>query len=78
MYLCEAISKRTLELCNIHKYTPNKLAELSGVPPSTMKDLINERVSSPSTVVIYKITNFLGISLRDFFDSDLFNNNFED
>ena len=35
MLFKQAVSTRILELCNQYNYTPNRLAELSAVPPST-------------------------------------------
>ena len=41
--LKEATSRRIIELCNKYGYTPNKLAEMSTVPPATFNDMINEK-----------------------------------
>ena len=30
----EAVSQRIFELCSMYNYTPNKLAELSAIPPT--------------------------------------------
>ena len=69
MLFKEAISTRILELC---KYTPNKLAEMSSIPPSTLRALINNQVDNPSSYIIYRICRTLKIDLKEFFDSDLF------
>lgn len=68
----EAISKRIYELCDKNKITPNKLAELSAVAPSTLQDMLSLKVSNPSSYVIHQICKTLKISEKDFFDSDLF------
>lgn len=73
MLFKEAISKRIYELCLLHDYTPNKLAELSSVPPSTLQDLLTCKVSNPSSYVIYRICKTLKINISEFYDSDLFN-----
>lgn len=70
----EAISKRIYELCTMYNYSPNKLAELSTIPPSTLRATLANKVDNPSITNIYKICKTLKISLKDFFDSDLFNN----
>lgn len=75
MLFKEAISKRILELCNIHNITPNKLAELSAIPSTTFNSLINNRVTNPSSYLIYKICKTLNIEIKDFFNSPLFTNN---
>lgn len=73
MLFKEAISKRIYELCMIYDYTPNKLAELSSVAPSTLQDMLTRKVSNPSSYVIYRICKTLNISIKEFYDSDLFN-----
>lgn len=73
MLFKEAISKRIYELCDINNITPNKLAELSAVAPSTLQDMLSLKVSNPSSYVIFQLCITLKISLKDFFDSDLFN-----
>ena len=55
MLFKEAISKRIIELCNKYNYSPNKLAEMSYIPPSTLRSLINNQVDNPSSLIIYKI-----------------------
>ncbi len=72
MLFKESISTRILELCNTYNYTPNKLAEMSSIPPSTLRALINNQVDNPSSYIIYRICRTLKIDLKEFFDSDLF------
>lgn len=69
-----AIIQRILELCDKNNITPNRLAELSAIPPTTMFNLINGNVSNPSAKNIYKICKVFKISLKDFYNTDLFNN----
>ena len=78
MQIKDAISQRVFELCDKYSYTPNKLAELSAVPPSTLRALLSCQVENPSSVVIYKICRTLKMELKDFYDSELFENDFED
>ena len=40
MLFKKAITLRILELCNKYNYTPNKLAELSAIAPSTLRALL--------------------------------------
>ncbi len=68
----EAVSKRIIELCTIYDYTPNRLAELSAVPPSTLRALIICTVDNPSSYVIFKICRTLKIEQQEFFNSSLF------
>ena len=63
---------RILELCNKYNYTPNKLAELSAIAPSTLRALLANNVDNPSSTIIFKICKTLKIELKDFYDSPLF------
>lgn len=79
MLFKEAVSKRIIELCNTHNITPNKLAELSTIPSTTFNSLINNKVTNPSSYLIYKICKTLNIEIYEFYKTPLFNkNNFED
>mgnify|MGYP005749908529 CR=1 FL=1 len=73
MLFKEAISLRILELCNKYNYTPNKLAELSAIAPTTLRSLLANKVDNPSSTLIFKICKTLKIDIKDFFDSPLFN-----
>ena len=72
MLFKEAVSKRILELCETNNFTPNRLAELSTVPPSTLRATLDNKVENPSSYVIYKICRTVRIDMKDFFDSNLF------
>ena len=72
MLFKEAISNRIIELCNKYNYSPNKLAEMSAIPPSTLRSLLSNSVENPSSTIIYKICKTLNITLKDFYDSELF------
>ena len=79
MFFKEAISLRIVELCKKHNnISPNRLAELSAVPSTTLNDILNNKVNNPSSLVLYKISKTLNISLKDFFDSELFDQSFDD
>ena len=74
MLFKEAVSERIYELCDKFKMTPNRLAELSTVPPTTLRSMLANNVTNTSSYVIYKICKVFKIELKDFFDSDLFIN----
>lgn len=74
MLFKKAVSLRINNLCSERNISINKLAEMSTVPPSTLRDIVNCNVSNPSSTVIYQVCKTLKISLKDFFDSDLFDN----
>ncbi len=68
----EAIAKRIQALCAERNRTINALANIAGIPPSTIYSMLNEKSKNPGVVSIQKICDGLGISLREFFDCDLF------
>lgn len=72
MLFKEAVSKRIYDLCDKYDYTPNKLAELSAIAPSTLRALLANNVDNPSSYIIYKICRTFKITLKDFYDSELF------
>lgn len=68
----EAVAKRILDLCNEKSLSVNALANICGLPPSTVYSMLNEKSKNPGVVSIKKICDGLEISVRDFFDCDLF------
>ena len=67
-----AVQKRIFELCQENRIAINKLAHLSGISPSTLKNLVYGRSKNPGVVTIKYLCDGLGITLIDFFDSELF------
>ena len=68
----EAVARRILELCTEHNIAINALANTSGVAPSTVYSMLNEKSKNPGVVSIKKLCDGLGISVREFFNSPLF------
>ena len=68
----EAVAKRILDLCDKQNITVNALASISGVSPSTIYSMLNEKSKNPGIVSLKKLCDGLDISIREFFDSDLF------
>ena len=68
----EAVARRILELCAEHNIALNALANTSGVAPSTVYSMLNEKSKNPGVVSIKKLCDGLGISVREFFNSPLF------
>ena len=68
----EAVAKRILTLCKEKGITINGLANVSGIPPSTIYSMLNEKSKNPGIVSLKKMCDGLEISLREFFNSDLF------
>lgn len=70
--VCQAIAERFLQLCKEKNTNPNKLAQWSGVPPSTLKSILYGTSKNPGAVTIKKLCDGLGISMAEFFDCELF------
>ena len=68
----EAIAKRIIQLCEERNMAINALANVSGVSPSTVYSMLNEKSQNPGAVSIKKLCDGLEISLREFFDSPIF------
>ena len=73
MTLLEATCSRIKELCKEHNMNINQLAIASGLNPSTIRSVFKVISKSPSSETIYYICIGFGISLKDFYDSNLFN-----
>ncbi len=70
----QTVAYRIRELCRERGITPNALSYLAAVPQSTIKSILNGESRNPGIVTIKKLCDGLDISVRDFFDSDLFHN----
>ena len=68
----EAIANRIIQLCNERNIAINELANLSGVAPSTVYSLLNEKSQNPGAVTIKKLCDGLEITLREFFNTSEF------
>ena len=70
----EAVAERIKELCQERKLAVNALANRCGVPPSTFYSILNTKSKNPGVITIQKLCDGLEISVREFFDSELFEN----
>ncbi len=70
----QAVAKRILELCDERKIAINALANLSGVSPSTVYSMLNEKSQNPGVVSLKKLCDGFEITLREFFNSPIFEN----
>lgn len=66
--------KRIEELCEINNMNINKLGTRAGVNPSTIRSIMKKRCDSPKAETVHYICIGFGISLKDFYDSELFDN----
>ncbi len=67
-----AVANRIIELCNQKNIAINALANMAGISPSTLYSVLNEKSQNPGIVTIKKLCDGLDISLREFFDDDIF------
>ena len=72
MTLGDAVISRILELCEERKLSVNKLCNISGVTQSTVNNIISGRNNSTTISTIKKLCDGFGISITEFFDSELF------
>ncbi len=74
MKLHEAVGKRILEYCKVRNISPNKLCTMSGIIQSTVNSIFSGRSKNPKLATIQYLCFGLGITLKEFFDSPLFDN----
>ncbi|MBE6933084.1 MAG: helix-turn-helix transcriptional regulator [Ruminococcaceae bacterium] len=72
MQLNEAVSKRITELLNEQHMTNYQLHMKSGLPKSTIGNLVNCTYDSVKLRVIHEVCQGFGISITEFFNSPLF------
>lgn len=68
----EAVSQRLAELLEQNKMTQYQLFIRSGVPKSTIGNVVNCAYDSVKLRVLHELCQGLGISLNEFFQSPLF------
>ena len=68
----EAVARRILDLYEERHIAINALATVSGVSPSTIYSMLNEKSKNPGVVSIKKLCDGLDISVREFFNCELF------
>lgn len=68
----EAIANRILQLCEERDIAVNELASMSGVSPSTVYSILNEKSQNPGAVTIKKLCDGLEITLGEFFSTPEF------
>lgn len=75
----EAVAKRIVELCDERGMTVNAVANVAGISPSTIYSMLNYKSKNPGIVSLHNICYGLNITLREFFNSDIFDDiEFED
>ena len=72
MTISDAVALRIEEILNEHKMTQYKLSQLSGVSQATISDIRLKKNKSVNLRVIYELMDGINMSLKDFFNSPLF------
>ena len=68
----EAIANRIIQLCNERNIAINELSNISGISPSTVYSILNEKSQNPGAVTIKKLCDGLDITLGEFFSTPEF------
>ena len=68
----QAVAIRIQELCKERGITVNTLANMAGTSPSTIYSMLNAKSKNPGVVTIHQVCDGLEITLREFFDSPIF------
>ena len=74
MGIYPAVIHRLLKLLEKKGLTINALAEVSGVSPSTLKNIFYGKSKNPGIVTIKKLCDGLDISITEFFNTEEFQN----
>ena len=72
MSVKDVVVKRFVGLCNERNITINELANISGVTPSTVYSMMDERRRDISITTIKKLCDGLDITLGEFFSAEVF------
>ena len=67
-----AVRNRILALCGQRNITINRLATLSALPPSSIKNILYGKSQNPKLLTIKMICDGLGITLGEFFSTPEF------
>lgn len=72
MMVGEAVRLRIVQLCQERDISFNKLSGISGVTQSTLNNIVSGRNHSTTVSTVKKLCDGLGITVTDFFSSELF------
>lgn len=68
MTYSDAVIKRLTEICTDRHLTTNKLATLSGITQSTMRDLMTGKTKNPKLKTLHKIAIGLNMTVAQLLD----------
>lgn len=72
MTILEAVTQRLTELMREKDLTMSGLAQISAVPPSTVKNIFYGKSQNPGIVTIKLLCDGMGITITEFFDTSAF------
>lgn len=75
MKVSEAVASRIREILNQKKITQYRLEQNSGLSKGTLTSLMYARYNGVNLTTLIVIIRTLGISIEEFFNSPLFNDN---
>ena len=67
-----AVRNRILQLCGQRDMTINRLATVSALPPSSIKNILYGKSRNPKLITTKMICDGLGITLGEFFSTPEF------
>ncbi|MDO4540680.1 MAG: helix-turn-helix transcriptional regulator [Syntrophomonadaceae bacterium] len=67
-----AVRARILRLCDERGITINKLATMSALPPSSVKNILYGKSLNPKLITIKMLCDGIGITLGEFFSTPEF------
>ena len=72
MTTINAVKNRILQLCGEQNITINRLANISAVSPSSVKNIIYGKSQNPKLITIKQLCDGFGITLGEFFSTPEF------
>ena len=72
MTTVEAVRDRILQLCEQRNMSINKLASVSALPPSSVKNILYGKSQNPKLLTIKMLCDGLYITLGEFFNAPVF------
>ena len=72
MNINAATITRIRTLSKAQRLSMYELAYRTGMPPSTVKSIMNGKSKNPGIVNIKKMAEGLGLTIREFYDDDIF------
>ena len=72
MTTVEAVRDRIVQLCEQRNMSINKLASVSALPPSSVKNILYGKSQNPKLLTIKMLCDGLDITLGEFFNAPVF------